>query len=72
MAAGWAAPIVNGTGRIHCALIQKPIGFQTIGLLFLHIFAAGLGFEPRYQPPKGCVLPLDDPAMFTYNYQIIF
>ena len=26
--------------------------------------AAGLGFEPRYQPSKGCVLPLDDPAMF--------
>ena len=25
--------------------------------------AAGLGFEPRYQPPKGRVLPLDDPAM---------
>src|SRR3989344_688509 len=25
--------------------------------------AAGLGFEPRYPPPKGGVLPLDDPAM---------
>lgn len=24
---------------------------------------AGLGFEPRYPPPKGGVLPLDDPAM---------
>ena len=23
---------------------------------------AGLGFEPRYPPPKGGVLPLDDPA----------
>jgi hypothetical protein len=25
--------------------------------------AAGLGFEPRYSPPKGDVLPLDDPAI---------
>lgn len=25
--------------------------------------AAGLGFEPRYTPPEGVVLPLDDPAM---------
>ena len=24
--------------------------------------AAGLGLEPRYHPPEGCVLPLDDPA----------
>ncbi len=23
--------------------------------------AGGLGFEPRYSPPKGDVLPLDDP-----------
>jgi histidine triad (HIT) family protein len=27
--------------------------------------AAGLGFEPRYLPPEGNVLPLDDPAMFS-------
>ncbi len=26
---------------------------------------AGLGFEPRYPPPKGGVLPLDDPAVAT-------
>ncbi len=25
--------------------------------------AAGLGLEPRYPPPEGGVLPLDDPAM---------
>ena len=25
--------------------------------------AAGLGLEPRYSPPKGDVLPLDDPAL---------
>ena len=24
---------------------------------------AGLGFEPRYSPPEGEVLPLDDPAL---------
>ena len=24
--------------------------------------AAGLGLEPRYSPPEGEVLPLDDPA----------
>ena len=29
-------------------------------------FAAGLGFEPRYQLPESCVLPLDDPAMFKF------
>jgi hypothetical protein len=32
---------------------------------------AGLGFEPRYSPPKGDVLPLDDPAInanLTGNY----
>ncbi len=28
------------------------------------IRAAGLGFEPRYSPPKGDVLPLDDPAIW--------
>ena len=26
-------------------------------------FAAGLGLEPRYTPPEGVVLPLDDPAI---------
>ena len=26
--------------------------------------AAGLGLEPRYTPPEGVVLPLDDPAIF--------
>ena len=25
--------------------------------------AAGLGLEPRYSPPEGDVLPLDDPAI---------
>ena len=25
--------------------------------------AAGQGIEPRYQDPKSCVLPLDDPAL---------
>ena len=29
--------------------------------------AAGLGLEPRYQPPKGRVLPLDDPAARLTN-----
>ena len=27
-------------------------------------FTAGLGFEPRYSPPEGEVLPLDDPAIY--------
>ena len=31
----------------------------------LKLFAAGQGFEPRYQLPKSCVLPLDDPASVT-------
>ena len=29
--------------------------------------AAGLGFEPRYHPPEGCVLPLYDPAAVQTN-----
>lgn len=29
--------------------------------------AAGPGFEPRYPPPKGGVLPLDDPAAVITN-----
>ena len=33
--------------------------------LFCNIFAAGLGFEPRYTAPEAVVLPLDDPAKFT-------
>ena len=37
------------------------IQVRTISLRSL---AAGLGFEPRYTPPEGVVLPLDDPAMF--------
>ena len=28
--------------------------------------AAGLGLEPRLAGPKPAVLPLDDPAMFSY------
>ena len=28
--------------------------------------AAGPGLEPRYHPPEGCVLPLDDPAITKY------
>ncbi len=28
-----------------------------------HMTAAGLGLEPRYSPPEGDVLPLDDPAI---------
>ena len=31
--------------------------------------AAGLGLEPRYSPPEGDVLPLDDPAIYyTFKY----
>ncbi len=32
-------------------------------MIFLPVLAAGLGLEPRYHPPEGRVLPLDDPAM---------
>jgi hypothetical protein len=33
-----------------------------LGLRTCLKLAAGLGLEPRYSPPKGDVLPLDDPA----------
>ncbi len=29
--------------------------------------AAGPGLEPGYQPPKGRVLPLDDPAILLQS-----
>lgn len=32
--------------------------------------AAGLGLEPRYHPPEGCVLPLDDPALLRQGYEV--
>lgn len=35
------------------------------------MFIAGLGFEPRYPPPKGGVLPLDDPAEIEYPQNTI-
>ena len=38
---------------------------------WLHSRAAGQGFEPRYHPPEGCVLPLDDPAMQVKLYQTL-
>ena len=28
------------------------------------MIAAGQGLEPQYHPPEGCVLPLDEPAIF--------
>ncbi len=31
--------------------------------------AAGQGLEPQYSPPKGDVLPLDEPAMQAYRIQ---
>ena len=31
--------------------------------LLKNLSAAGLGLEPRYSPPEGDVLPLDDPAI---------
>ena len=33
----------------------------------IDLMAAGPGFEPRYHPPEGCVLPLDDPAINLKN-----
>ena len=36
--------------------------FNHVGLKYLTPRAAGLGLEPRYPPPEGDVLPLDDPA----------
>ena len=42
------------------------LNFDTNLLVPKFIHATGLGLEPRYHPPEGCVLPLDDPAMI-YN-----
>ena len=40
---------------------QPNQGIRSDGVPYL---AAGLGFEPRYHPPEGRVLPLDDPAIY--------
>ena len=49
--------------------IKTPSYQATMGFMRDHgqsdgIWAAGQGFEPRYHPPEGCVLPLDDPAIY--------
>ena len=36
----------------------------TIIIIIIIFYAAGPGLEPRYSPPEGDVLPLDDPAKF--------
>ena len=35
------------------------------------VFAAGLGLEPRYHPPEGRVLPLDDPAILFSSITLL-
>ncbi len=50
--------IDSGILVLLCSVLWRPCGYE---------LAAGLGFEPRYWPPKGHVLPLDDPAMFTLS-----
>ena len=40
-------------------------------IMGVHCLAAGQGFEPRYHPPEGCVLPLDDPAIQVKLYQTL-
>lgn len=32
---------------------------------------AGLGFEPRFYPPEGHVLPLHHPALYSGLYQFL-
>ena len=41
------------------------------------MLAAGQGIEPQYHPSKGCVLPLDEPAIFKilkqyYTFLLIY
>ena len=36
----------------------------------LYKLAGGQGLEPQYHPPKGCVLPLDDPPIYTTNKEL--
>ena len=44
---------------------KLPLPSRSKKLLRL-FFAAGLGLEPRYSPPEGEVLPLDDPAIYLF------
>ena len=45
---------------------SRTLGSLPAASLSKKLLAAGLGLEPRYSPPKGDVLPLDDPAIL-YN-----
>ena len=45
------------------AKTQSIKGKEAVSVASQPILAAGLGFGPRYSPPKGDVLPLDDPAI---------
>ena len=59
------APLVAGLGE----RMSSSENFEFVS----SDLAAGLGFEPRYSPSKGDVLPLDDPAIkqpLTTNYQL--
>ena len=54
--------------RIRRCCPKADFASQNTGARFSHspannYIVAGLGFEPRYSPPKGNVLPLDDPAI---------
>lgn len=42
-------------GKAHIQKIHQKVG----------LFVPGLGFEPKYLPSKGSVLPLDDPGVYA-------
>ena len=45
--------------------------FEEVESLGVHILAAGQGLEPRYHPPEGRVLPLDEPALLWISESIL-
>jgi hypothetical protein len=56
-------------GLVTCLRLSNPgrepaLAFGSKAFRFAPIFAAEPGFEPRYTPPEGVVLPLDDSAKY--------
>lgn len=50
-------------GDVHLSYLDYTDNKKEYSFVFFFIIAAGQGLEPQYSPPKGDVLPLDEPAI---------
>ncbi len=51
------------TVATHSINIKITIPIKTFPKKYIFFIARGLGFEPKFSPSKGEVLPLDDPLI---------